>query len=416
MDRCRRLHDALTVLLVPMLAVHPAAGAIAAIAWAGTTPRPQRVADARLLVPIAITAVVAMAHGTGYPLGTAWFLLALVLAAWLTATLRGTLNARDAGLLGAGASATATALGLVAVIQSATAGFVQVHPGAAHPNVAAGLGLALVCASATATRLPRWGALVAVVGIVSAIVLVTLTGSRGGWVGLATAALVVAALTSLRWMPVRVQRVAPAATVGLALLLVVGVQLAAFAPGRLTSRPADAVVTTGTSVDPGRGASLAGRFVSLFDAWSASGGRVGTWTVARQMAAERPWLGFGFVEALPAFRARVASTLMVPTTHPHNGALLVLLQGGTVLLTGVMVVVLGWLWPLAVRGAAGDDGAAIVLGAVTALIAADRFDLVLVHSDIAAIALVALMAVLAPHTLPAGARSGDAGIDRTMAP
>ena len=405
MDRPRRLHDTLTVLLVPSLVAHPVAGAATALAWAWTARPPRWVIDARLLAPIGIAAVVIAVHAPQDPGGSAWLFLSLAVAAWLTATWRGTLNARDAGLLGLGASGAAAVLGVVAAVQSIATGFSQVHPGASHPNIAAGLGLALVGASAAAARLPRWGTTTAAVGIASALVLVTLTGSRGGWIGMAVGAVVVGASIVIGRTAAGTHRLAAATALGLTLVLLVGLQVVAFAPAGLTTRPADAIVTTGVAVDPGRDAPLGDRLASLLDVWRGTGGRVATWTVARQLVAERPWLGYGFASALPVFRAEAASSLMVPTHHPHNGALLVLLQGGAVLLTAVALLLLGWLWPLAASGIAGDRVSVIVLGAISALVAVDRFDQVLVRGDVAAVALVAVLAVLArpprPLRLPA---------------
>lgn len=394
MDLRGRVRLALSALLVPAWTVHPVAGLVATVGWWLATRAPI-VADPRLLTAAIAVAVVLAAHGdpTVTLAGQAAALVVGTLAALALAHgSRGTV----AAAAGVGAAAAAAVLAVVAVTDAVRDGFGQVHPGTFHPNLSAGLGLALAGASALARHAPgRWRGWWWV-GTASAALMVVLTGSRSGILGVFAATLAGLVLAALHR---GARRTALRATLAVAagVLVLALIQVAAFDPTTVGfARPAHAIATTGTTVDPGAGEGVAARWRSLADPWSAAGAHVANWRVARALAAERPFLGYGFDAAVPTFRDAARATLMVANVHPHNTSLLVLLQGGTVFATALAGVVLAYVWALARRAVSGDRVALHVAAAAFGLLVADRFDLLLADPTIAVVFGLAVVAATGP--------------------
>src|SRR5690606_9168658 len=103
--------------------------------------RPQ--VDAAILVPAIGAAVVLVAHPTQFG-AVVGRLAALAVATVAVLAVRRTFDDRDAGAIGIGAVVVAVALAATAFYVVTTRGPGQVHPATFHPNLTAGLGLALL--------------------------------------------------------------------------------------------------------------------------------------------------------------------------------------------------------------------------------------------------------------------------------
>lgn len=399
------VHRALTVALVPALVAHPLAGASVAMAWVAsawnpflrrdrTDDRPRPRFEAWFLVPLVGAAITWLAHPTT-PWTTIAGLAAVTTAALLVLGIRSALTSRHAALLGAGAAAAALALAVWATLDVALAGAARAQSATHHPNVTAGLAFGLAAAAWTVrragTRAASW---LAIAGVAAGGLTFVWTGSRGAWIGV----LFAAGAVLLVWVARHAARPRAAAVgvVVVAIAAVVALQWVVFEPGALGfARPDDALVLSGRTVDPGVGAAPGIRLRSLLDPWSASGTRVATWRVARTLAAAKPLFGYGFDAALPAFGVAAREGGMVVAAHPHNGALLMQLQGGTMLLVTVSFGLVGALAALARRAVTGDGIATGAFAATIALLAFDRFDLLLPSPAIGGLVVLTVLATLA---------------------
>jgi hypothetical protein len=255
-----------------------------------------------------------LAHARSVP--TALAAIAAVAATTiLLITIRHGLSRSHAIAIGYSATATAIVLAGVSIVSIAFFGIAQPHPGAHHPNVAAGIGIALAGAAALSWGHGRPGRLAASAGVIAAVLLVLVSGSRSGVVGLGVAGAAVLAWTIVgRWTQQGVLRpgraaalLVVAAAAGLGLLQAVVFDPATFG----LPRTADAVSLSGVTVDGAAGASVPARLASLVDPWRAAGARIANWRVARQIAADRPFLGYGFESALDVYRNATQRSLMV---------------------------------------------------------------------------------------------------------
>jgi O-antigen ligase len=355
--------------------------------------------------------IVLLAHAPSVPFA---FLTVAAVAATtiLLVAMRHGLSRPHANAIGASAAGTAIVLAGWSVASVALFGIAQPHPGTHHPNLAAAIGMALAGAASLTWREGRRGAVAASAGVIAGILVVLSSGSRSGVVGLAVAVSAVLALTIVRRWTRGVRRpgrvaalIVVAAGAGLGLL-----QAAAFDPAAFgLPRSAGAVSLSGTTVDPAAGESLPSRLSSLADPWRAAGARIANWRVARQIAGDRPFLGYGFDAAIDVYRSATEQSLMVTNAHPHNSLLLALLQGGTVFVTALAYGVVTIAWRLTRRAVVGDGAATIVASVSIGVLAADRFDLLLANATIAALLVVSAFAVLArPWRAEPGARRGTA--------
>ncbi len=396
MDLRGRFGTALSALLIPAWVANPVAGVVVAVAWAFAVRARVRI-DLAIVVPASGGAIALLAHARSVP--TALAAVAAVAATTvLLLAIRHGLSRPHVIAIGYSAAATSIVLAGASIASIAFFGIAQPHPGTHHPNVAAGIGIALAGAAALSWGYGRCGRVAASAGVIAALLLVVVSGSRSGVVGLAVAGAAVLAWTIMRRWNRDVRRpgraaalIVVAAAGGLGLLQAVVFDPATFG----LPRTAGAVSLSGVTVDGAAGESVATRLASLADPWRAAGARIANWRVARQIAGDRPFLGYGFESALDVYRSATQRSLMVTNSHPHNSLLLALLQGGTVFVTALLFGIVTFAWRLTRRAVVGDRAAAIVASALIGVLAADRFDLLVANASISSLLLVAALAVLA---------------------
>ena len=394
-----RIHATSAVALLPALAVAPALGAGLLAAWL-VFSRPQRPAPSRdaALVLAVVVALVAMVHGDGWATVALTVTAGAVLAVAVMRLDAGTTRSSSV-VAGLGAAAAALGLAVVALGEAASTGFAQVATATYHPNLTAALALALVGGSALALR-GGWAQRSAgALGVVAALTLLVLTGSRGGLVGLAFA-LAVLGVVALARLLVLVRRplVGSILATGATLVLLVGLQALLMAPDRLTpwlpdvwTRGVDAVENAALQGDVASAPPLVERLRRLQDPLATSGGRVGTWRLAHEMIATRPMLGFGFDAIERVYGPGAASELSHPLAHPHHGILSMLLEGGALFTVAVLVLLGGLAWRLLAAAIRGDVAAALVVASFLGLVAMELLDSVLRVGAVGGVALVVLV-------------------------
>lgn len=384
-----RLHAALAIALVPLLAVTPAWGAGALVLWAALA-RPRRRAPSRdaALVLAAVVAAVALVHGRTWD-AVAWPLLVAAALAAVIVRLDAAATRGATVATGLGAAATAVALAGVALGEALATGFAQVATASYHPNATAAIALGLAAASALAFRGGWLERALGAVGLVASLALLVLTGSRGGVVGVVIALAAGVAL-ALGFVLVRAGRgrIGALTAGALVVALLVTTQALLLTPERWTALlPAGSLAR----LDGAGEGILLERLARLADPLAASGGRVGAWTFARELIAHRPFLGYGFDAIERVYGPAAASELANPLAHPHHGVLTMLLQGGALFAVAVLVL-LGHLGARLVRAAvAGDGSAAVAVAALAGLVAAEMLDAVARTGQVGGLMLLALV-------------------------
>jgi len=394
-----RVHAASAVALLPALALAPAVGAGLLALWLALA-RPQQPAPSRdaALVLAAVVAMVGILHGGGL----VTVLVTLVAGAALAAAiLRLDASVTHAASVAAGVGAAGAALGLavVAFADASASGFAQVATAAYHPNATAALALALAAGSALALR-GGWPArLAGSVGLLAALVLLVLTGSRGGLVGVGIAVtigvvLLLARLLALARRPLAGRVLAAGATIA----LLIGLQALLMAPDRLApwlpalwAQGVDAVEGAARPNGAGAELPLIERLRLLENPLGTTGGRLGAWKLAREMIATRPTLGFGFGAIERVYAPGAASELANPLAHPHHGFLAMLLEGGALFAVAILVLLGGLTWRLLSAAVRGDAVAGIVGAAFLGLVAMELLDSVLRVGAVGGVALVMLV-------------------------
>ena len=264
-----------------------------------------------------------------------------------------------------------------------------------------------------AHRLPGMTVIVAVLAMASAILLLLLTGSRGGLLGVAATvtALVLIAAVRVLLLPRR-PSVADRGVLVAMLIVVAAFQAVLGAPDRvaswLPSRVEAGVTTTrSTELATQRDASVFDRFRMLLEPLGESGGRLASWKLAREMIAHRPLLGYGFDATERVFAPGADSELRNPLAHPHHGALTLLLDGGALLLVATLTLLAMVAWRLGRAAIRGDVSAGFALAVLVGLVVTEMLDSVLRFGQIGGPALVVLLLATAPRTR--SARTADAG-------
>lgn len=391
-----RLHAALAVALVPLLVVAPAVGAGALAAWAALA-RPRRRAGSRdvALVLLAVVAAVALVHGR------TWLdLVGPVLGAAALAAVVVRLDAaarRDAGVaLGQGAAATALGVAGAALAEALANGFGQVATASFHPNAAAAMALGLAASSALALRGDGLERTLGGTGIAASLGLVVLTGSRGGVVGVAVAVAALAVLALARALARTGRTLGAVRAAAVALLaLLVGTQTLLLGTDRWSLLlPADALNAVGAAGD----AAVFERLALLGDPLATSGGRVGAWTFARELAAHRPFLGYGMAAIEQVYAPAASAELANPLAHPHHGVLTMVLQGGALFAVAVLALLLHLAGRLVRAAAHGDVAAGIAVAALAGLMAAEMLDAVARFGQVGGPMLLALVVAAATTT------------------
>ena len=405
-----RVHAAIAVALLPALALAPAVGGGVLAVWlvVGAARRPTGLRDAAVVVAASV-ALVAVWHG-GEALTVAVAIAAGAALAWAVVRLDALASAGTSAWAGVGAAATAVALAVVAVGEAAPRGFAQVATATHHPNATAALALALALGSALAWRGNVASRFAGAVGVVAALALLLLSGSRGGLVGLAVAlatlALVgVAALlgrvVGRRAATVVLASAALAPLIGLQALLMSPQAYAAWTTNGATPIDAPAFDLPDALAD----LPLVERLQRLRDPLGTSGGRLAAWKLAREIIAHRPLLGYGFGAVERVYAPGAASELSHPLSHPHHGLLTLVLECGTLLATALLALLAIVGLRLARAALRGDAVAAVGLAVLAGFVAMEMLDAVLRFGNTGGVALAALVLATAD---PDGARIGPA--------
>ncbi len=351
MDHRADLRAALALTLVPALVVAPGLGAVAALVL-GLLGRPARAAPSRAAVLVlgVVLTIVTLSHTSIRTSSVA--VLALVWSGmWTLARLDAVANRAVARLVGVGTSATALALAIIALVRAASSGFSQVSAATHHPNATAALALVLVAGAPLAWGTSALQRVLAIGGVGGGFVVLVLSGSRGGLVGLLAtltmfAVVMLTARIAARFAAARAPDLAVVGVVGAGCLMLLGAQVTFVAPDRMAS--AWTVVAAG-SLDLGPDQDREGRWPllqrlrQLEQPLGTSGGRLAAWKLAREMIAERPLLGYGFDAIEKVFAPGARRDLAEPLTHPHHGFLTLLLEGGSLLLVATIAFVGGSL-------------------------------------------------------------------------
>lgn len=140
---------------------------------------------------------------------------------------------------------------------------------------------------------------------------------------------------------------------------------------------------------------LVPRLLALRDPLSASGGRISMWYFSLELAAARPFLGYGFGVVENLVRPEAPRYVADPLPHPHSFYLQLLLEGGSLTLVAVLMwfgLVFWWLLRIALSG---SWLAATTLAALVALLVQSVFDPILAEGEVLGLWWVSVAAVAA---------------------
>lgn len=302
---------------------------------------------------------------------------------------------RNALGLSIGGGIASVSLLVWSVVEAVQLNFGQVNTVTYHPNISAALSIAV---GALAAPLLWSGVKAAIVlgriSLVAVAVVVVLSGSRGGLVGLGVALgvwcclAILPRVAGLRWL------LQPTVLVVVGLGLQLGIRIMAMGAALPPSNFGGASASFNNPVTSGVNQTTAiGRFVELANPVAASGARIAGWMVARQLIAERPFTGYGFSQAFVHYRYEANDRLLVSNLHPHSTLLLVMLQGGAVLLTALTYWLASLMYSICKLVANGYRTAALSIAMIMGLMGADAFDVILGNSQVGFVALLAAFAV-----------------------
>lgn len=413
MDFRRQIHSILGFALIPSISFFHEMALPVLILWlllwpASVTQLPKKW-DPPLVLFLFACLVVLIVHVGSTPL-LVLSILAGLSTCWIILRITSTQSATQSRSVSAGAALSSWALFITAITEAWTSGFGQIHPATYHPNLSAALAIAL--AGSTALGLTtvdnsrkhlswqlfahRW---FYVGGIVVAIPTIVLTGSRSGLLGAAGMIGAVAVVITCQRLFTARPRIAATAPLVMLVMLFLSMQVLAMAP---TERARQAWETLYNAPIPGLDTGspiddITVRFSELLNPRSASGTRVANWTVARQLIADRPLLGYGYVDALQAYQLTTRDRVLVPNAHPHNSGLMLALQGGALLLAAASLLALAYLYRLSwISLYAGHHRwpAIIILGMIFGLLFADTFDLLILNWQILVPVLATTLSLL----------------------
>lgn len=400
MDFRRQFHTILSFALIPSISLLGEIGLPVLALWIlfwpyGIARAPQKW-DPPLVLFLAACLFTLIVH-SGDTSNGLLLVAAGVLAGGIFLRITSTMQPDQVRSVSAGAAFTLLVLFILAVTQSWMSGFGQVQPATYHPNLSAALALALAVATAPGLSEStgktqaswlrsglRW---LNLAGMISALPTIILTGSRSGLLGVAAVIIALIIVFGCHRLFRGYPKAAVLTPVGVMLVLLMSVHILAMTPTELAKR---SWTTLYESPVPGLNTGsptndIAARFAELLSPRSASGTRVANWAVARQLIAERPLIGYGFVEALERFQYAARDGVLVPTMHPHNSVLMLALQGGGMLLSGAILLALAYGYRLswASRNAGANRlSVALVLSMGFGLLFADTFDLLIVNWQI----------------------------------
>jgi len=390
----------------------PSLGIGVLLAWLMVS-RPNRAAaslSAAVVLALAVAAV-AMVHGSSLVTMMAT-IAGGALAACAIIRLDAVATPGAANAAGIGAAGTALGLAVVGLVDSFNSGFAQVAPATHHPNATAAVSLALLAGSGLAWHGGAAARPIAVLGMASAILLLLLTGSRGGLLGVVATvmALGLIAVARVLLLPRR-PSVADRGVLVAMLIILATFQAVLVAPERLAPwlplwAEAGVTTTPSTELATQRDASVFDRFRMLLEPLGESGGRLASWKLAREMIAHRPLLGYGFDAVERVFAPGAESELSNPLVHPHHGALTLLLEGGALLLVATLTLLAMVAWRLGRAAIRGDVSAGLALAVLVGLVVTEMLDSVLRFGQIGGHALIVLL--LATATRARSAPTADA--------
>lgn len=405
----RRLHAALAFAVAPALVLVPALGAALGGLWAlvGVARRPAPAAAA-MTVAALVAGLVAVVHAPSVVVAAIGVVAAAAIG-WGWRRVGATLDAPSVATYGLGAAVAAVGLAGWSLAWALTSGFAQTHAATTHPNHTGALALALAAASALAARrgdvLGRGAALV---GVAAALTTVLLTGSRGTGIGVALGLFVLLVLVApARLLGRRRPRAASMLVLGGALAALLAWQAVAFRPVRADALWPRGVAVVADVLGVDASTPLGRRVLALREPMGTTGGRLINWRIARELVAERPFLGYGFDAVPRVFRNEAVLRTSAPLAHPHHGALTLALQGGSMLMVAVLALLVAVGWGLAGAAVRGDRVAAVVLAAGVAIAAADLLDVVMAQGFVAGVLGVAALGALATG----GSGVGAAGLE-----
>lgn len=146
---------------------------------------------------------------------------------------------------------------------------------------------------------------------------------------------------------------------------------------------------TATEYSPGPSAGLRAylgplvpRLLALRDPLSASGGRISMWYFSLELAAARPFLGYGFGVVKNLVQPEAPRYVADPLPHPHSFYLQLLLEGGSLTLVAVLMWFGLVFWWLLRRALSGSWLAATTLAALVALLVQSVFDPILAEGEV----------------------------------
>lgn len=140
---------------------------------------------------------------------------------------------------------------------------------------------------------------------------------------------------------------------------------------------------------------LVPRLLALRNPLSASGGRISMWYFSLELAAARPFLGYGFGVVENLVRPEAPRYVADPLPHPHSYYLQLLLEGGSLTLVAVLMWFGLVFWWLLRRALSGSWLAATTLAALVALLVQSVFDPILAEGEVLGLWWVSVAAVAA---------------------
>jgi len=369
------LHTVGAAALTPLMAYAPLLGAAYLAIWLALAKRQRNPGSVKAALTVVVAVVMLSLVNARAPLEVL-LPVALVTALFIVSLKVDAAATIEVGIsVGIGSAIAAVTLAVWALLESVMTGFSQVAPASHHPNVSAAMGLSLSAGSLLALRGNPPARLAGAIGAGSGVLVLFLTGSRGGAFGVVVGAAVLGALALGRLIaraygPCRGSVFAGVTTVA----ILVVCQLVLLTP---SAWPHVVSPLPGALTSLNRGApdtAILARFSRLAMPLETSGGRLAAWKLSLEIASHRPFVGYGFAAANAVFSRGAAEELSKSVTHPHHGGLATLLEGGTLLLLSIGVYIARQITRLYRSWFRGDTVAGAIAATVIGLIGMEMLD------------------------------------------